>query len=36
MGIHVNPLYGADAARVAKGIFKFYEEKTPLIAKYLK
>ncbi len=36
MGIHTNPLYGADAARVAKGVFKFYEEKTPLIAKYLK
>ena len=36
IGIHVNPLFGADAARVAKGVFKFYEEKTPLIAKYLK
>jgi tripartite-type tricarboxylate transporter receptor subunit TctC len=36
LGIHANPLYGADAARVAKGIFKFYEDKTPTIAKYLK
>jgi tripartite-type tricarboxylate transporter receptor subunit TctC len=30
-----NPIYGEDAERLAKNLFKYYEEKTPILKKYL-
>lgn len=30
-----DPLYGADAERIAKNIAQYYEEKTPILKKYL-
>ena len=31
----IDPVYGDDAERVAKKFFKYYEEKTPILKKYL-
>lgn len=33
--IYPDAVYGEDAERVAKGFFKFYEEKAPILKKYL-
>ena len=33
--IDPDPLYGVDAQRVAQKFFKYYEEKTPILKKYL-
>ncbi|MFB3886793.1 MAG: Bug family tripartite tricarboxylate transporter substrate binding protein [Thermodesulfobacteriota bacterium] len=30
-----NPIYGEDAERLAKSLFKYYDEKTPVLKKYL-
>ena len=30
-----DPIYGEDAERLAKNLFKYYEEKTPILKKYL-
>ena len=31
----LDPVYGADAERMAKNIFKYYEDKAPILKKYL-
>lgn len=35
VNIYLNPLFGSDAERVAKRFFKYYEEKAPILNKYL-
>ena len=30
-----DPLYGSDAERLAKKLFKYYDDKTPILKKYL-